>query len=93
MTWGGMCVGLVWVGKYAWCSSAIWGLYLGNRDRETGGSPLCGEAFAVAFAELFDELLLLRTSVGASEKDVCDRGISEPKCACGGVVIGEVWLN
>jgi hypothetical protein len=45
------------------------------------GSPRCGEPLSPVFAvELWDELLLLRTRVGASEKEVWDLGISDPKC-------------
>jgi hypothetical protein len=46
-----------------------------------GGEPLLSPAFEIDACE---ELLLLRTSVGASEKEVWDRGIFSTICACGG---------
>lgn len=56
----------------------------------TGSSPLGGELWRPVLAiELCEELLLLRTSVGASEKDVWDRGISAAWYAGPGTVIGE----
>lgn len=33
---------------------------------------------ALVVGEVFDPLLLLRTSVGASEKEVWERGIAKP---------------
>jgi hypothetical protein len=53
------------------------------------GSERWGEVFGVPCLELRDELLLLRTSVGASENEVCDLGISEAAWTGGGTVIGE----
>lgn len=55
------------------------------------GSGRCGEVFGVFLGlELCDELLLLRTSVGASENEVCDRGgRSAEVWAGGGTVMGE----
>jgi len=38
---------------------------------------------------VFDALLSLRTSVGASEKEVWERGIDKPT-ACEGTVMGEI---
>lgn len=55
----------------------------------TGSSDRCGDVFGVPLLELCDELLLLRTNVGASEKDVCDLGISDAAWTGGGIVIGE----
>jgi hypothetical protein len=68
-------------------------LYLGNIDRRMG-CPRCGEVFIPFLAvELCDELLLLRTKVGASEKEVSDRGISVPiRTTGGGAVIGDARL-
>jgi len=55
----------------------------------TGSSR--GEVVAVASVEgvVFEALLSLRTSVGASEKEVWERGIDKPT-ACEGRVIGEI---
>jgi hypothetical protein len=54
------------------------------------GSERCGDVCGVFLAESCDELELLRTSVGASEKDVCDLGgKSALECIGGGTVIGE----
>ena len=59
-------------------------------ERMTGSSPLGGELWRPLLAiELCDELLLLRTSVGASEKEVCDRGTSTGLYVGPGTVIGE----
>jgi hypothetical protein len=55
------------------------------------GSERWGDVLDVVLeTEVRDELELLRTSVGASEKDVCDLGGSSAmECTGGGTVIGE----
>jgi hypothetical protein len=86
----GMCVGLVRVGKYGWCSRGISGWYVGNIDRRTGSSRWGVVLVALFVSELFDPLLLLRTRVGASEKEVWERGMVKPIWACEGTVMGEI---
>ena len=85
----GMCAGLVCVGKYGWCSRGISGWYVGNIDRIIGSSR--GKVLLVVLfvGSVFDALLSLRTSVGASEKEVWERGIDKPT-ACEGAVMGEI---
>jgi hypothetical protein len=55
------------------------------------GSERGGEVFGVLLGtERCEEFELLRTNVGASEKEVCDLGGKSPtECTGGGTVIGE----
>lgn len=89
MTVLGMCAGLVWVGKYGWCSSGISGWYVGNIDRIIGSSRGGVVLVAIFVADVFDALLSRRTSVGASEKEVWERGIDKPLLICEDTLMGE----
>jgi hypothetical protein len=62
---------------------------VGNIDRIIGSSR--GKVLLVVLfvGSVFDALLSLRTSVGASEKEVWERGIDKPT-ACEGTVMGEI---
>lgn len=62
---------------------------MGNIDRIIGSSR--GKVLLVVLfvGSVFDALLSLRTSVGASEKEVWERGIDKPT-ACEGTVMGEI---
>ena len=93
----GMCVGLVWVGKYSWRFSGRLWLYVGKMDLKAG-SALEDEGPAAAasgssrpigcFAiDVRDLLLLLRTRVCASEKAVSLRGGTSARATGGGLSI------
>jgi hypothetical protein len=62
---------------------------VGNIDRIIGSSRGTVLLVVLFVGSVFDALLSLRTSVGASEKEVWERGIDRPT-ACEETVMGEI---